>query len=148
MLKGEPATEQCLIVENVSFFNNADIDGKALPPAGAPNPMIAAGGTQLDKVLEASNVDVWQFKVDWKNPGEHEDYRTAEDHGRAVSLSLRRAAHQLRAAAGHGSTSRFAGRQDHVAGRLPQGRESRIGRRRALGQHARPAPAACAGMNS
>jgi len=68
MLKGEPATEQCVIVENVSFFNNADIDGKALPPAGAPNPMIAAGGTQLDKILEANNLDVWQFKVDWKNP--------------------------------------------------------------------------------
>ena len=68
MLKGEPASEQCVIVENVSFFNNADVDGKALPPAGAPNPMIAAGGTQLDKILEASNIDVWQFKVDWKNP--------------------------------------------------------------------------------
>src|SRR5262249_31591881 len=37
MLKGEPATEQCVIIENVNFLNNADIDGKALPPAGAPN---------------------------------------------------------------------------------------------------------------
>jgi hypothetical protein len=68
MLKGEAATEQCVIIENVNFLNNADLDGKALPPAGAPNIMIAAGGTQLDKILEADTLDVWQFHVDWKNP--------------------------------------------------------------------------------
>jgi hypothetical protein len=44
MLQGKPATEQCIIVENVNFFNNADIDGKRLPPKGAPNIMIARGG--------------------------------------------------------------------------------------------------------
>jgi hypothetical protein len=68
MLKGEPATEQCLVIENVNFLNNADLDGKTLPPAGAPNIMMAGGGTQLDKIFEASNVDVWQFHVDWKDP--------------------------------------------------------------------------------
>jgi hypothetical protein len=68
MLKGEAATEQCVIVENVNFLNNADIDGKALPPAGAPNIMMAAGGTQLDKIFEADTIDAWQFHVDWKNP--------------------------------------------------------------------------------
>jgi hypothetical protein len=68
MLKGEPATEQCLVINNVNFLNNADIDGKALPPAGAPNIMMAAGGTQLDKKLEDDVVDVWQFKVDGKDP--------------------------------------------------------------------------------
>jgi hypothetical protein len=68
MLKGEPATEQCLVINNVNFLNNADIDGKALPPAGAPNIMMAAGGTQLDKKFEDDVVDVWQFKVDWKDP--------------------------------------------------------------------------------
>jgi hypothetical protein len=68
MLKGAPATEQCVIVENVNFLNNADLDGRSLPPSGAPNIMIAAGGTQLDEVFEASNIDVWQFHVDWKNP--------------------------------------------------------------------------------
>ena len=36
MLKGEPATEQCLIIENVNFLNNADLDGKKLPPSPAP----------------------------------------------------------------------------------------------------------------
>ncbi len=69
-LKGEPATEQCVIVENVGFLNNADLDGKALPPAGAPNTMMAAGGTQLDKVFEADTIDVWQFHVDWKDPSQ------------------------------------------------------------------------------
>jgi hypothetical protein len=68
MLKGEPASEQCIVVLNVNFLNNADIDGKALPPAGAPNVMMAAGGTQLDKILEADTIDAWQFHVDWKNP--------------------------------------------------------------------------------
>ena len=52
MLKGEPATEQCVIIHDVNFLNNADLDGKALPPAGAPNIMMAAGGRQLDNVLE------------------------------------------------------------------------------------------------
>ena len=65
MLKGEPATEQCVIMENVGFLNNADLDGKALPPAGAPNVMMAAGGTQLDRVLESDVIDVWQFVVNW-----------------------------------------------------------------------------------
>jgi hypothetical protein len=68
MLAGKPATEQCIIVENVNFFNNADIDGKALPPKGAPNIMIAGGGRQLDTLLTDSVVNVWQFHVDWKNP--------------------------------------------------------------------------------
>jgi hypothetical protein len=68
MLKGEPASEQCTIMLNVGFLNNADIDGKAEPPAGAPNIMMAAGGTQLDKIFEASTIDTWQFHVDWKNP--------------------------------------------------------------------------------
>jgi hypothetical protein len=67
MLEGEPATEQCVIVENVNFLNNADLDGRELPPAGAPNVMLAAGGTQLDGVVEADTIDVWQFHVDWKN---------------------------------------------------------------------------------
>jgi hypothetical protein len=68
MLKGLPASEQCVVVLNVNFLNNADIDGKALPPSGAPNVMMAAGGTQLDKILEANTIDSWQFHVDWKDP--------------------------------------------------------------------------------
>jgi hypothetical protein len=68
MLKGEPATEQCVIIDNVNFLNNADVDGKALPPSGAPNIMIAAGGMQLKKVFEDDVLLAWQFHVDWKNP--------------------------------------------------------------------------------
>jgi hypothetical protein len=67
MLKGEPATEQCVIIENVNFLNNADLDGKALPPAGAPNIMVAAGGRQLDGIFEDDILNVWQFQVDWKD---------------------------------------------------------------------------------
>lgn len=68
MLKGLPATEQCIVIDGVNFLNNADLDGFALPPRGAPNIMLAAGGTQLKKILEDDSVYAWNFHVDWKNP--------------------------------------------------------------------------------
>lgn len=68
MLNGEPAREQCVIIDGVNFLNNADIDGRALPPAGAPNVMMAAGGTQLQKILEDDGIYVWKFHVDWHDP--------------------------------------------------------------------------------
>lgn len=68
MLKGEPATEQCIVIDGVNFLNNADLDGKKLPPKGAPNIMMAAGGTQLKGVLEDDGIFAWRFHVDWKNP--------------------------------------------------------------------------------
>ena len=67
MLKGEPATEQCIIIDGVNFLNNADIDGQGLPPPGAPNIIIAAGGTQLKKVMEDDGIFIWKFHVDWQN---------------------------------------------------------------------------------
>jgi hypothetical protein len=67
MLKGEPAREQCVIIDGVNFLNNADIDGRGLPPKGAPNIMLAAGGTQLKKVFEDDGIYAWKFYVDWKN---------------------------------------------------------------------------------
>jgi hypothetical protein len=68
MLQGKDASEQCVIIDGVNFLNNADLDGKQLPPKGAPNIMIAAGGTQLQKIMEDSILNVWSFHVDWKNP--------------------------------------------------------------------------------
>ena len=68
MLRGEPATEQCLIIDGVNFLNNADLDGTRLPPAGAPNPMLATGGTQLNNDLDDDGIFVWNFHVDWKDP--------------------------------------------------------------------------------
>lgn len=68
MLKGEPATEQCLIVDGVSFLNNADIDGYRPPPPGAPNIMMADGGTQLKKIFDDDGIYVWKVHVDWDNP--------------------------------------------------------------------------------
>jgi hypothetical protein len=68
MLKGEPATEQCVIIDSVNFLNNADLDGKQLPPAGAPNIMIAAGGTQLRGRPSDSTLYVWKYHVDWADP--------------------------------------------------------------------------------
>lgn len=68
MLAGKPAREQCLIIENVNFLNNADIDGKAMPPKGSPNIMIAAGGEQLSGKFEDDGLYAWQFKVNWNDP--------------------------------------------------------------------------------
>lgn len=68
MLEGEPASEQCVVIDGVNFLNNADLDGKSLPPAGAPNIMMATGGTQLKKNVEDDGVFVWKFHVDWKDP--------------------------------------------------------------------------------
>jgi hypothetical protein len=68
MLTGEPATEQGFVIDDVNFLNNADLDGKQLPPAGAPNIMMAAGGAQLKKVLEDDGIYVWKFSVNWSDP--------------------------------------------------------------------------------
>src|SRR5439155_4417276 len=68
MLQGKDATEQCVIIDGVNFLNNADIDGQALPPAGAPNIMIAAGGTQLKHILEDDAIYAWKLHVEWDNP--------------------------------------------------------------------------------
>jgi hypothetical protein len=68
MLKGQPAIEQCFVVHNVNFLNNADVDGRTPPPPGAPNVVMAAGGTQLDKVFEAATIDTWRFHVNWQDP--------------------------------------------------------------------------------
>lgn len=67
MLKGEAATEQSFIINNVNFLLNADIDGKQTPPKGTPNIMMTNGGTQLNKVFEDDGIYVWKFHVDWKD---------------------------------------------------------------------------------
>ena len=67
MLKGLPAREQCIVIDGVNFLNNADIDGQAVPPKGAPNIMMAAGGAQLKKVFADSVIYYWKFHVDWND---------------------------------------------------------------------------------
>lgn len=68
MLRGEPATEQCVVIDGVNFLNNADLDGTRPPPPGAPNPMLATGGTQLRGDLDDDGIYVWRFHVDWDDP--------------------------------------------------------------------------------
>lgn len=65
MLAGQPAREQCFVIAGVNFLNNADLDGTALPPAGAPNIMMAAGGTQLKKVLDGTTISAWKLFTNW-----------------------------------------------------------------------------------
>ena len=68
MLEGKDATEQCLIIDGVNFLNNSDVDGAAAPPAGAPNIMIAAGGSQLRENVQDDGLYAWKVHVDWQNP--------------------------------------------------------------------------------
>lgn len=68
MIKGLPATEQCTIVDGVNFLNTADVDGPNAPPSGAPNIVMAAGGTQLKGHLDDDKIYAWTFHVDWKHP--------------------------------------------------------------------------------
>ena len=56
MLKGLPATEQCLVIDGGVFMLNADVDGKRPPPAGSPNIMMSTGGTQLMKIFEDDGI--------------------------------------------------------------------------------------------
>jgi hypothetical protein len=68
MLAGRPATEQCIVIDGVNFLNNADLEGHKLPPRGAPNIMMAAGGTQLKKIFEDDGIFAWKVHVDWATP--------------------------------------------------------------------------------
>jgi hypothetical protein len=68
MLKGLPATEQCVVIDGGVFMLNSDVDGKRLPPAGAPNIMMSTGGTQLLKVFEDDGIYFYKVHVDWKDP--------------------------------------------------------------------------------
>lgn len=65
MLAGRPAREQCFVVNDVNFLNNADIDGTQLPPRGAPNVMMAAGGTQLKKQFDDNAILTWKMFTNW-----------------------------------------------------------------------------------
>ncbi len=68
MLAGGDASEQCVVIDSVNFLNNADVDGRAVPPRGAPNVMMAAGGMQLQKIMADSVILAWSFHVDWSDP--------------------------------------------------------------------------------
>ncbi len=67
MLAGRPAREQCFVINDVNFLNNADLDGTQLPPSGAPNVMMAAGGTQLKKVFEDNAILTWKMFTNWND---------------------------------------------------------------------------------
>jgi hypothetical protein len=67
MLKGEDATEQGFLINNVNFLLNSDVEGHGLPDKGAPNIMVTNGGTQLHNVFEDDGIYVWKFHVNWKD---------------------------------------------------------------------------------
>jgi len=62
MLTGAAATQQCFNTSN-SFGGllPGDLDGRTLPPAGAPNPLVALGATNTTLAL-------WKFHSDFVTP--------------------------------------------------------------------------------
>jgi hypothetical protein len=82
MLRGESASEQCVVIADVNFLNNVDLDGTALPPDGAPNIILAAGGTQLRSRLQDSVLLAWSFHVDW-----HDISRTTLSGPTAIAVA-------------------------------------------------------------
>jgi len=82
MLAGRPATEQCLIVDGVNFLNTADLDGRTPPPPGAPNIVMATGGTQLRHDVDDDGIYVWQVHVDWADPA-----RTSISAARKIAVA-------------------------------------------------------------
>ena len=68
MIAGQTATEQCVTRSDVNFFNPADVDGPTPPPAGAPNIVMALGGTQLRNVFSDDGVYAFKYHVDWTTP--------------------------------------------------------------------------------
>lgn len=68
MLRGEAASEQCVVIDGVNFLNNIDLLGRQLPPEGAPNIMMATGGTQLKGDYEDDGIYAWKYHVDWEDP--------------------------------------------------------------------------------
>ena len=61
MLAGKAANQQCFqTTADYGAVLPADLDGKTLPPAGAPNTMLA--------LFDNNNLAYWQFHVDWQNP--------------------------------------------------------------------------------
>ena len=61
MLAGDPtATQQCVqLGTSYGGLLPADLDGKTLPPAGAPNYVVNLGTSKLN---------LWKFKIDWATP--------------------------------------------------------------------------------
>ena len=137
MLLGEDATEQCVIVDGVNFLSIADLDGTQVPAPGTPEIVMAAGGTQLKGVMVDSTISVWRLHVDWNNPALTRLTGPEKIRRGPVPLSVRRAALQLRAAAGHRPAAGLAGRQADGAAHLPPHRQPAVRRRRAFGEHHR-----------
>src|SRR6267378_2389947 len=62
MLAGLAATQQCFDTSTAyGGLLPADLDGSRLPPAGAPNYVLALGAT-------ANTLAFWKFHVDWTTP--------------------------------------------------------------------------------
>jgi hypothetical protein len=67
MLKGLPATEQCVVIDGAVFLLNSDVDGRRPPPAGSPNIMMSTGGTQLLKAFEDDGIYFYKVRVNWND---------------------------------------------------------------------------------
>jgi len=68
MLKGLPASEQCIVLDGAVFMLNSDVTGMRPPPKGAPNIMMSTGGVQLMKKFDDDGIYFYKVHVDWSDP--------------------------------------------------------------------------------
>jgi hypothetical protein len=62
MLSGQAANQQCFSAgPSFGGLLSGDLDGARLPPAGAPNPVLALGAV-------GNQLAYWKLHVDWANP--------------------------------------------------------------------------------
>jgi len=65
MLRGEPATQQCVrLGATVGGMLTADLDGARLPPTGSPNYVATF---DFDTASNTHELWLWGFHVDWKD---------------------------------------------------------------------------------
>mgnify|MGYP003694621033 CR=1 FL=1 len=104
MLTGAAATQQCFNTSNAfGGLLPADLDGARLPPAGAPNPIVALGTT-------STSLATWKFHVDWITPA-----NTTFTGPTTLTVPV---LHAKRATAAPASRRAAAARLDSLADRL------------------------------
>ena len=93
MLKGEPAAEQCVVIDGVNFLNNADLDGKAASAVRRAEHNDGGGRHAAEECARRRRHLRLEVSRRLEESGEDERDWSGQDRRRAVPVPWRRAAH-------------------------------------------------------
>ncbi len=79
MLEGQPATEQCVVIDGVNFLNNADLDGTSSPAAGCAEHHDGRRRHAVEGGLRGRRDLRVAIPRGLEEPGEDRGHRTRED---------------------------------------------------------------------